>query len=127
MSFKKDESIIQDQQRTIWGQTINSDGTTMIWWTNKAVNHLNGKLSDDILRNMSDDKLLNLLDKEGEIERYRRPSDRKLCEQQGCDIPNSEYDGIHRAQILLMLRKKQYGIGLLMTVAMLDLKEKPIV
>ena len=104
MEIRKNNQINMDTQRTVWGTTKNPDGTDFEWWTNVAVNHINGRLSNETLLKMTDQELTNLVDKEGGLERYRRPTDRKLAEKQGGYI-DEEYDGLHRAHIILMYRR----------------------
>lgn len=77
------------------------------WFVNVAVTHSSGSLTNDRLMRMTDDELRRLgenADGEPYSEKYRRPNDKGFAERQG-GTPGQEYDGVHRAYILLRYRE----------------------
>lgn len=76
------------------------------FWTNIAVAHENGNLTNEYLLKQLNSTLKGLLKSDiGAVcEEYRRPNDKKLADKQG-GYPDEVYIGAHRAQIILEYRE----------------------
>lgn len=82
------------------------------WWTNIAVDHLNGKETNEMLMRMPDDVLVKLayFKRDGEYfireEQYLRPADKSICARQANEEDaGKEYWGVCRAHFILKFRR----------------------
>jgi len=78
-------------------------GKKECYWTNIAVDHVNGKMTNEKLLKMSDDELKQLvfLNKDTVLlEEYIRPNDKDIADQQG-GKKGEIYEAPHRGVVVL--------------------------
>ena len=98
-------NMITDPTRPFFIGTINQKD----YWTNIALDHERGILTNETLMKMTDEQLRNLwINSNDEVilEEYRRPDNEKIAEKQG-GFRNEIYIGVHRAKIILDYREEK--------------------